>query len=127
MGRIMSFVLAIATLLSILVGCKQETPTPSETETEAPLGAAVEVFWFTEKGDFLTAGNVGRTPTPPEIEKTIMTEKFVYTFTGWDKELAPIQDADVKDGAVYYHAVYEKSKRMYNVSFVANGETLQTL
>jgi len=128
MNRTICLILTMAILLSVFTGCGgQNTEPPATTETEAPLGPAVDVYWFTENGDFLTLGNVGRTPVPPEVEQTVMTEKFVYTFTGWDKVLAPIRAEDVENGSVYYRAVYDRVKRKYNVNFVADGQIIETL
>lgn len=54
----------------------------------------------------------GAEPEAPTTGLNYKTDDKVYTFTGWDKEIVPV------NGDVVYTAQYEESVRKYNVYFV---------
>ena len=54
----------------------------------------------------------GAEPEAPTTGLNYKTADKVYTFTGWDKEIVPV------NGDVVYTAQYEESVRKYNVYFV---------
>ena len=129
MKKLVCLLLSAAFLLSLVSGCgKGGAPADTGTGTvTGSAGAEVRILWYTEGYDYETVGNIGRTPVPPEVPETVMSEKFIFTFAGWDRELVPITEAEVQDGYVFYHANYTRVKRTYQVSYVIDGKTVETL
>lgn len=125
MKRTVSLFLLVALLLSAVVGCNKQAPT-TDTDT-IENGTPVKVLWYTEGYDYETIGYVGKKPVPPDVPATAMSEKYVFTFTGWDRDIVPVTEEDVSEGYVYYYATYTKVKRTYPVSFVADGKILETI
>ena len=126
MKKLVCLLLAAAFLLSLFSGCGQgNVPADTDSDTE-PAGAEVRILWYTEGYDYETVGNIGRTPVPPEIAQTASSEKYLYTFIGWDRELKPITAEEVTDGYVFYHAEYRKELRHYNITYVVDGKTVET-
>lgn len=127
MKKFVCLFLMVTMLLPAVAACGQVDP-PAEpvTVAEEPVGAPVKVLWYTEGYDYETEARVGETPVPPEIQETVYSDKYVFTFTGWDRELVPITAEAAARGEIYYTALYNKEKRAYPVNFVVDGKIVET-
>ena len=102
--RIVFFLFAIISICVIAVGC-----TNTYTAT-----------WQNDDGSLLQQSTYSKGETPlydsPAPQKAADAE-YIYAFTGWDRESAPIAED------IVYRAIYEKTVRNYTVSWVNDDGT----
>ena len=81
------------------------------------------ITWLNEDGSEISHETLeyGLTPAPADIYKE-STAEYTYTFTGWDKEITPV------NGDATYTAVFSATKRQYTVTWLNedNSQLAQT-
>ena len=75
------------------------------------------VTWMVEGETFSSTYLYGETPVFGETPTKPSTERVVYDFDGWDKEIAPVS------GDVTYIAQFISRTRFYYIEFVVDGES----
>lgn len=62
----------------------------------------------------------GQMPTPPKNVEKDPSDRYTYTFLGWDKNIEAVT------GDTVYTALYNESKRKYTVTYTLDGEVYFT-
>ena len=81
------------------------------------------ITWLNEDGSEISHESLeyGLTPAPADIYKE-STAEYTYTFTGWDKEITPVE------GDATYTATFTATKRQYTITWLNedNSQLAQT-
>ncbi len=132
------FALALITCLSLTmaVGCNDKDDSPSESTPASSSSSSSQpkylVTWYIEENDVTTSEVThGNAPAYPFSTPTKdSTDTTVYSFAGWSKTQggAPVnlsQEAITEEDITYY-AVFDSSARVYDITWVVNGEETTT-
>ena len=79
--------------------------------------ASYTVTWIVGDEKTTETYNYGETPSFKGETLKDSTEQFDYTFTGWDKEITPV------NGDTRYEAIFEETLREYEITWVIGNES----